>query len=429
MKWLTSLCAGFLGMMLLFGAFGASHALDPATAPAPGRDTAASLSAASHAEASFREAPRPDEHPRILVYSRTSGWRHSSIPHGIEAIRALGAEHDFAPTFTEDPAHFVEDSLRNYRAVVFLNTTRNVLNAAQQTAFERYIQAGGGFVGIHSAADTEYEWPWYGELVGARLESHVNHPNVRHARLTVAEPDHPATRDLPAEWMRDDEWYNYRSFYPRINELLMLDEESFDGGTNGTYHPIAWYHAYDGGRAFYTGLGHTDESFTEPLFLQHLLGGIRYAMGDGAPLDYTKAYSVEKPEENRFEKTILVNDLDVPMELAVGEVISGETRFFTGFVRDLSERQQTEEGEAHSASEGVGHGTAIGGKSHEGLEKRGGELKGEGDQTQLGEAQLERLFEHGVDRGEQRLDGVIEQVGEADGEQEGEDGVGGRVGV
>ncbi|HEX7070428.1 MAG TPA: ThuA domain-containing protein, partial [Rhodothermales bacterium] len=201
--------------------------------------------------------------------------------------------------------------------VIFLNTTGNVLDNTQQTAFERYVQAGGGFVGIHSAADTEYEWPWYGELVGGWFKNHPNFPNVRAATIEVVEADHPATAGLPARWERSDEWYSYRSFYPNINELLYLDEESYDGGTNGRYHPIAWYHEYDGGRAFYTGLGHTDESYSEPLFLQHLLGGIQYAMGEGAELDYSKARSVEKPEANRFEKTVLVNDLDVPMELAV----------------------------------------------------------------------------------------------------------------
>ena len=255
--------------------------------------------------------------PSILVYSRTTGWRHSSIPYGIEAIEQLGAEHGFTTVFTEDPNLFTEDTLRRFRAVVFLNTTLNVLNAEQQTAFERYIQAGGGFVGVHSAADTEYEWPWYGRLVGAWFKDHPNHPNVRAAAVDVVDRRHPATEMLPERWEREDEWYNYRSFYPGINVLAKLDEESYDGGTNGSYHPIAWYHDFDGGRAFYTGLGHTDESFSEPLFLEHLLGGILYAMGDGTPLDYSKAYSVPKPEENRFEKTVLVNDLDVPMELAV----------------------------------------------------------------------------------------------------------------
>ena len=261
--------------------------------------------------------PGAGDDARILVFTKTSGWRHSSIPFGIEALRKLGEAHGFRPDFTEDAAVFREENLRRYRAVVFLNTTRNVLNGAQQTAFERYIQAGGGFVGVHSAADTEYEWPWYGKLVGAWFANHPNHPNVRSAAVDVVDRTHPATRALPERWERSDEWYSYRSFYPAINVLAQLDEESYDGGTNGAYHPIAWYHAYDGGRAFYTGLGHTDESFSEPLFLEHLLGGIRYAMGDGTPLDYSKAYAVERPEENRFVKTILVDDLDVPMELAI----------------------------------------------------------------------------------------------------------------
>lgn len=255
--------------------------------------------------------------PSILVFSKTNGWRHSSIPFGIEAIEELGAEYGFDPVFTEDADAFSEENLRRYQAVVFLNTTRNVLNPAQQTAFERYIQAGGGYAGIHSAADTEYEWPWYGKLMGAWFSSHPNHPNVRTATINVVDREHAATKHLPERWERDDEWYNYRSFYPGIEVLAQLDEETYDGGTNGSFHPISWYHEFDGGRAFYTGLGHTDESFSDPLFLDHLLGGIRYAMGDDTPLDYSKAYAIEKPEENRFVKTVLVNDLDVPMELAV----------------------------------------------------------------------------------------------------------------
>lgn len=260
-----------------------------------------------------------DESSRVLVFSRTAGWRHGSISDGIEAIAKLGASSGFSADFTEDAAAFNEGNLARYRAVVFLNTTGNVLNPTQQTAFERYIQAGGGFVGVHAAADTEYEWPWYGELVGAWFANHPNHPNVRPAAIDIVDASHPSAVHLPDRWERSDEWYSYRSFYPGINVIALLDEESYDGGTNGSFHPIAWYHAYDGGRAFYTGLGHTDESYAEPHFLAHLLGGIQYAMGEGGPLDYARARAVEKPEENRFMKTVLVNDLSVPMELAVAD--------------------------------------------------------------------------------------------------------------
>ncbi|UYQ91823.1 ThuA domain-containing protein [Chitinophaga horti] len=258
-----------------------------------------------------------DPGPRVLVFTKTAGFYHESIPDGAAAIIELGKQHGFKVDTTSDATWFKEDKLKKYGAVIFLSTTGNVLNGTQQVAFERYIQAGGGFVGIHAAADTEYEWPWYNKLVGAYFKSHPNDPNVRKAMVMVTDTAHASTRGMAANWERTDEWYNYKSINPAIKVLAKLDENSYDGGENGDNHPIAWYHEYDGGRAFYTGGGHTSESFKEPQFLQHLLGGIQYAMGNNTPLDYSKAYAVKTPEDNRFTKTILSNDLNEPMELAV----------------------------------------------------------------------------------------------------------------
>lgn len=271
------------------------------------------------ATAIFFQSCNQSSGPRVLVFSKTKGWKHTSIPFGIAAIQKLGKEHGFAVDTTKDASVFTDEKLKKYSAVVFNCTTGNVLTATQQAAFERYIQAGGGYVGIHSAADTEYDWPWYGKLMGAHFSSHPSHPNVRKATVEISDTSHVSTRHLPAKWERTDEWYNYRSFYPGLKVLASLDENTYEGGTNGASHPIAWYHEFDGGRAFYTGGGHTDESFSEPLFLEHLLGGLKYAMGDGTPLDYSKAYAKEVPEENRFVKTVLVNDLDVPMEMAIAD--------------------------------------------------------------------------------------------------------------
>ena len=183
---------------------------------------------------------------------------------------------------------------------------------------QRYIEAGGGFMGIHAAADAEYNWAWYNKLVGAYFKSHPGNPNVRKATVVVTDTGFIAMKGIPEKWERTDEWYNYKNINADLKVIATLDEDTYEGGENGKDHPIAWYHDFDGGRAFYTGGGHTTESYSEPLFLQHLAGGIKYAMGaDTAKLDYSKAYATKAPEENRFTKTVLANDLNEPMEIAV----------------------------------------------------------------------------------------------------------------
>jgi type 1 glutamine amidotransferase len=212
----------------------------------------------------------------ILVFHKTAGFVHKSIPAGVRAVEELARENGFAVKATDDASIFNAQDLSQFKAVVFLSTTGDVLNEAQQSAFQQYIRSGGGFVGIHAAADTEYDWPWYNELVGAYFKSH---PKPQQAAVVVKDKNHPATRHLPDRWLRTDEWYNYKSIATGIKVLCELDESSYEGGQNGPGHPIAWYREFDGGRMFYTGGGHTDESFAEPEFRQHILGGILYAMG------------------------------------------------------------------------------------------------------------------------------------------------------
>ena len=216
----------------------------------------------------------------VLIFSKTAGYRHASIKDGIVAIRKLASEHTIHVDFTEDSSAFSDQNLARYKAVVFLSTTGNILNAEQKAAFERYIHAGGGYAGIHSATDTEYDWAWYGRLVGAYFKSH---PHISHATINVEDQRHSSTSMLPKRWERTDEWYNFRT-NPRgsVHILLTLDESSYQGGEMGKDHPIAWYHEFEGGRAWYTALGHTSESFSEPLFLAHLWGGIAYAAGLGS---------------------------------------------------------------------------------------------------------------------------------------------------
>ncbi len=259
----------------------------------------------------LKQSPKP----RILVFSKTAGFRHESIAAGKIAIIKLGKENGFLVDTTESENYFTEDSLKKYKAVVFLSTTGNILNAPQQIAFERYIQAGGGFTGVHAAADTEYDWEWYGKMVGGYF---MSHPKTQQAIVNVTDRVNAASSHLPVKWKRTDEWYNYKNLNPNVKVLASLDETSYEGGKNGTNHPIAWYHQYDGGRAFYTGMGHTSESFADPLYLKHLLGGIKYAIGNNVVLNYSKAITTPAPDENRFVRTVLTQGtLFEPTEMAI----------------------------------------------------------------------------------------------------------------
>lgn len=212
---------------------------------------------------------------RILIFSKTAGFHHQSIPAGIKAIQKLAEENNFIADTTTDSTFFTEKNLKKYAAVIFLNTTGNVLDDGQQQAFEQYIKHGGGFVGVHAATDTEYDWPWYGRLVGAYFKSH---PKIQQATLEVVDRNFPGIKDLPAKWTRTDEWYNYKWIDSGLHILINIDETTYKGGENGVHHPMCWYHSFDGGRAFYIEMGHTDASYEESNYLHLLLSGIEYAM-------------------------------------------------------------------------------------------------------------------------------------------------------
>ncbi|MEK7256699.1 MAG: ThuA domain-containing protein, partial [Bacteroidota bacterium] len=259
------------------------------------------------------------EPARILVFSKTAAFRHESIAAGKASLLKMAQERGFQVDTTENDSAFYEDNLKKYNAVIFLNTTGDVLNPEQQNNFERFIQAGGGYVGIHAATDTEYGWPWYGKLVGAYFESHPNNPNVKEGEYFVTDKNHPACDSLPERFKRTDEFYNFKQISPDIKVLVNIDEKTYTGGTNGDNHPASWYQEYDGGRSFYTAMGHTDETFSEPLFLNHLWGGISYVLGgdDPKPLNYNAVRTKRMPEENRFAKIVLAENLGEPIELAI----------------------------------------------------------------------------------------------------------------
>ncbi len=217
--------------------------------------------------------------PTVLVFTRTAGFRHDSIPAGVAALKQLAEQNGFGLSQTEDGTQFADATLTPFAAVVFLSTTGDILKAAEEAAFERYIAQGHGFVGVHAAADCEYNWPYYGGLVGAYF---AGHSVVTSASVKLEPVTHAALAGLTSPWLRSDEWYGFRTNpRPDVTVLLTVDETTYDPGQGamGADHPVAWYHAYQGGRAFYTALGHTPESFSDPLFLGHLLGGVRWAAG------------------------------------------------------------------------------------------------------------------------------------------------------
>jgi type 1 glutamine amidotransferase len=217
----------------------------------------------------------------VLVFSKTLGYRHASITNGIAAIRELGQEHGFAVEATEDSGAFASTNLARFQVVVFLSVTGDVLNSAQESAFQNYVTGGGGFVAIHGAmfgaSACEEKWAWYGGVFGCAF---TNHSAVVPALVKIEEANHPSTLGLPAEWRRTDEWYNYVGT-PRgsATVLATLDESTYAGGTMGKDHPISWWRPVGKGRLWFTAMGHTESSFSEPLFRQHLLGGIQGVAG------------------------------------------------------------------------------------------------------------------------------------------------------
>ena len=211
---------------------------------------------------------------KVLTFSKTEGYRHASISAGLTGLKKMAKEHFFDLDHTEDSRIFSSDTLNNYDVVILLNTTGDVFNNEQKEGFQAFLRSGKGVVGIHSATDTEYNWPWYNEMIGAQFESH---PHIQTARVKTIHR-HPSTNHLSSSWLWTDEWYNFKNFNDKVIVLLEVDESSYDTGKDITsQHPIAWFHDFDGGRVFYTGLGHTPYAYENTAFMTHLLGGIWYA--------------------------------------------------------------------------------------------------------------------------------------------------------
>ena len=208
----------------------------------------------------------------VLVITETKGWVHDSIESGLKLIQNIGNKNNFNVYHSDNSSVITYKNLKEIKTIIFLNTTEEILTDVEQKVMESFIKSGKGFVGVHAAADTEYNWQWYGKLVGAYYR---NHPEVMNGKILTI--NHKITNHLDSEWEIEDEWYNFDYVNYDINILLHLDEESYIGGEHPDYHPITWYHEYDGGRSFYTGLGHTKEVYDDERFIKLLEKGILYA--------------------------------------------------------------------------------------------------------------------------------------------------------
>jgi len=249
------------------------------------------------------------ENDAILVFSKTAGYRHHSISAGQNMLSAIATKNGWEIEFTEDSGQFNETNLSQYSVVVWLNTTGDVLNGDEQSAFENYVESGGGYLGIHAASDTEYSWPWYGVLVGAYFDSH---PEVQQATLNVEENVHPSTQTLATTWVHTDEWYNFQT-NPRenVNVLMSIDESTYNPGAAAMIdHPIAWYRNVGEGRSFYTGLGHTDNAYLTQNFIDHIEGALSWA---GSLAVAAPEWTGPIPSESDFSSTVLASSINQPI--------------------------------------------------------------------------------------------------------------------
>jgi uncharacterized protein len=221
---------------------------------------------------------------KALLVTTTRGWHHESQHAGVLAIQQLGLRNFFDVVMFEDPNGFTDKYLEQFQVVIFLHTTGDIFDATQQKVMERFIQSGKGFVGIHSASDTEYDWDWYTKLVGRMF--HI-HPAIQTARMTILDPGFPGLQGFEDNKLWTDELYEFGpEKITGLNYVLAVDESSYNpkvqwgdkiGNGMGKLHPMAWYHNYDGGRSFYTALGHMPSIFSDPAFLNHLYAGIFWA--------------------------------------------------------------------------------------------------------------------------------------------------------
>lgn len=231
----------------------------------------------------------------VLVYTKNGkGYVHENIANSVEAIKALGREYGFSVDASDDPAVFTEIRLKQYNAIIFSNTNNDVFDTdAQRVALMRYVQAGGGVVGIHSACGTERNWKWFNRMLGGTFS---RHPPLQRFRVIILDRSHPSVAHLPATWEREDECYYLKGMSVNlhvlaVNDLSAIKDKKEPPDTFGDVFPSVWHQTFDGGRQWYTCLGHKKEDYKDPIYRRHILGGLEWVIGNGAPLDYGKAYA------------------------------------------------------------------------------------------------------------------------------------------
>ena len=228
-------------------------------------------------QAATAEAPS-----RVLLFSHSTGFRHESIEPGAQAIKALGTREKLVVVQSEDPDVFSADGLANIDAVIFLSTSTDPkkpesewFQGPRRDALQAFVRRGGGVVGIHAASDSHYHWPWYQRLIGGHFASHPQ--GTPKGTVHVVAPDHRANKGLPKSITRVDEWYYFDDYNPQMTVLVTLDPASI-GEKDVNPNPVSWAHEFDGGRVFYTAMGHTAESYSDPYFLNHLAGGLAWVL-------------------------------------------------------------------------------------------------------------------------------------------------------
>ena len=239
----------------------------------------------------FAQKSRPEK--RILIFSKNAAWayRHASIEYADKKLKEYCEQKGIKADISEDAALFNDKDLNKYSALVFLSANQDIFDADQEAALQRYIRSGGGFVGIHSSSGVERNWKWFNQMLGATFKYH---PPQQNGTIKVIDKKHPSTKGLPTEWKRWDEWYYFGQMTNKLNVLMVLDSTTFKSNSHTQNYPNAWYHDFEGGRSFFTAGGHNEKDFDDPLFMQHIFGGITYAIGKNKMPDNSKLAKFEK---------------------------------------------------------------------------------------------------------------------------------------